>query len=115
MPIEPALTGVGPAELPLASVEQAPLLSGDPRFGAEAPAAGPAPSGPPVEGTRVRTTVGQRHGVDLMNVPVDRTDEGASEAHRLRARAFTSDRAIVIPAAAGSLDAGPGEALWPTN
>ncbi len=111
VPIEPALAGVGPAELPRASAEHAPLLSGDPRFGPEAAAPGPARSGPPVEGTRVRTTIGQRHGVDLMNVPVDRTAEGASEAHRLRARAFTSDRAIVIPSSAGSLEAGPGEAL----
>ncbi len=68
-------------------------------------------SAPPVEGVRVRTEIGARHGVDLTTVPVDRTAEGASETHRLGARAYTSDRAVVIPASAGSLEAGPGEAL----
>jgi hypothetical protein len=59
----------------------------------------------------VRTSIGQRHGVDLMAVPVDRSSESASEARHVQARAFTSDRAVVIPPEAGSLETGPGAAL----
>ena len=59
----------------------------------------------------MRTTIGQRHGVDLMAVPVDRSPQSASEARHVQARAFTSDRAVVIPPEAGSLETGPGAAL----
>lgn len=59
----------------------------------------------------MRTAIGQRHGVDLSTVPVDRTPQGATEVRRLQALAYTSDRGIVIPSTVGSLDAGPGEAL----
>jgi hypothetical protein len=77
----------------------------------EPPEAGPARAAPPPEGVRVRTTIGQRYGVDLMAVPVDRSPQSASEARHVQARAFTSDRAVVIPPEAGSLEAGPGAAL----
>ena len=55
--------------------------------------------------------IGQRHGIDLSAVPVDRSPEGAGQAQRLSARAFTSQSGVVIPAGAGHLDAGPGAAL----
>jgi hypothetical protein len=83
----------------------------DPLVQIEPIAAGPSRSAPPTEGVMIRTVIGQRHGVDLTHVPVDRSSEGASQAQHLRARAFTSDRAIVIPPQAGSLESGPGEAL----
>jgi hypothetical protein len=117
--------GVVPAELPPTGSEVASLLSSDrlssDRLSSDRLAGDPTdpdpsdpdPSGsvPPPEGVRIRNAIGQRHGVDLANVPVDRSAEGASEAYRMRARAFTSDRGIVIPAQVGSLDSGPGEAL----
>jgi len=88
-----------------------PLFSGS----GEAATAEPAPetaSGPPVEeGMAVRTLVGQRHGVDLSRVPVDRTVEGAGRAQQMRARGFTSPAGIVIPPQVGTLEAGPGQAL----
>ena len=55
--------------------------------------------------------IGQRHGIDLSAVPVDRGPEAAAQAQRLSARAFTSQSGVVIPAGAGHLDAGPGAAL----
>ncbi len=110
--IGPPPSGVSPRELAPASPEQAPLLSMDPLFGGEPTEAGSLRSAPPPEGLRVRATVGARHGVDLTNVPVDRSGAGATEVRRMQARAFTSDRAIVIPSDAGSLEAGPGEALF---
>jgi hypothetical protein len=84
----------------------------DPLVSLEPIEAGPSRFAPPLEGVRVRTTIGQRHGVDLTHVPLDRSSEGASQAQQVRARAFTSDRAIVIPRDVGSLEAGPGEALF---
>ncbi len=66
---------------------------------------------PPGEGAAVRAVIGQRHGIDLSAVPVDRSPEGAGQAQRLSARAFTSQSGVVIPAGAGHLDAGPGAAL----
>jgi hypothetical protein len=47
-----------------------------------------------------------------MRVPVDRSSEGAAEARRGQARAFTSNRAVVIPTEVGSLETGPGAALF---
>jgi hypothetical protein len=55
--------------------------------------------------------IGQRHGVDLSRVPVDRTVMGAEHARQMGARAFTSEAGIVIPPELGTLDAGPGRAL----
>jgi Domain of unknown function (DUF4157) len=55
--------------------------------------------------------IGQRYGMDLSAVPVDRSPSGAAEAQRMSARAFTSQSGVVIPARAGNLDAGPGAAL----
>jgi hypothetical protein len=55
--------------------------------------------------------IGQRHGVDLSLVPVDRTVRGAQHARQLGARAFTSEAGVVIPPELGTLDAGPGKAL----
>jgi hypothetical protein len=49
--------------------------------------------------------------VDLTEVPLDRSPEGASEARRIQSRAFTSNRAVVIPPDAGSLETGAGAAL----
>ncbi len=63
------------------------------------------------EGTWARTAVGQRHNVDLARVRIDRSPQGAAEAFRRQARGFTTDRSVVIPTSAGSLDSGPGEAL----
>ena len=57
-----------PAGLPPAGGELAPLLSSDPLFGTQATEPGPSGSTPPPEGVRVRTAIGQRHGVDLANV-----------------------------------------------
>ena len=54
----------------------------------------------------MRTTIGQRHGVDLTAFPVDRSPQSASEARHVQARAFTSDRAVVIP---------PRRAAWKTG
>jgi hypothetical protein len=83
----------------------------DPLVQVEPIEAGPSRAAPPLEGVRVRTAVGQRHGVDLTRVPIDRSSEGTAQAQQIRSRAFTSDRAIVIPPAAGTLETGPGEAL----
>jgi hypothetical protein len=109
--VGPPSPGIAPEELPLAGAELAPLLSSDPLFAEPATDAGPTAAASPPAGVRVRTEIGQRHGVDLSNVPVDRSAEGASEAYQLRARAFTSGRGIVIPSQVGSLESGPGEAL----
>jgi hypothetical protein len=106
--LESSSSGVAPAELPPAGPDLAPLLPSDPLFGAAGAGEG---STPPPEGQRVRTEIGQRYGVDLANVPLDRSPAGASEANRLQARGFTSDRGIVIPSDVGSLESGPGEAL----
>jgi hypothetical protein len=114
VPIEnlgPPSSGVEPADLPPAGPELAPLLSADPLFGDESTSSGRSGPDSPTEGAQIRTTIGQRHNVDLANVRVDRSFEGAAEAHRRGARAFTSDRGVVIPTQAGSLDSGPGEAL----
>jgi hypothetical protein len=103
---------VTPPELAPATSLQAPLLSMDPLVTVEPIEPGPPGSGLPPEGVRVRTTVGQRHGVDLTEVPLDRSSDGATRAREVGARAFTSDRAIVIPPDVGSLETGPGEALF---
>lgn len=122
--VESTSSGVIPAGLPPAGPEAAPLVSmhplilGDPTDG-DPESAHPAQraarpvegSARPVEGTRVRNEVGQRHGVDLSNVPLDRSPEATSEAYRLRARAFTSERGVVIPDRIGTLESGSGEAL----
>jgi hypothetical protein len=110
--VESPPAGFGPPGLLPASVQQAPLLSMDPLLPTEATEPGSSGSDSPPEGVRVRTAIGQRYGVDLTNVPLDRSREAATEAHRIGARAFTSDRAIVVPAEAGSLETGMGEALF---
>ncbi|MDE3203556.1 MAG: DUF4157 domain-containing protein [Acidobacteriota bacterium] len=99
--------GVIPADLPDDGGYQAPLLGAEPRTFPE----GGTEEGSTEEGQQARQVVGQRFGVDLSNVPIDRSPRGAMEVARLRARAITSDRAVVIPAAVGSLDVGPGRAL----
>jgi hypothetical protein len=110
--VGPPSPGLAPDQLPPVGDELAPLLSSDPLFAAPATETAPAGAAPsPPSGARARAAIGQRHGVDLSNVPVDRSPEGASEAYRMRARAFTSDRGIVIPAPIGTLESGPGEAL----
>jgi hypothetical protein len=108
--IGPTSMGVEPGDLPAAGRVQAPLLGASPMStsGAEAESAS---SAAPPEGQRARTEVGGRYGVDLSRVPIDRSASGAAEASRVRARAFTSDLAVVIPPAAGSLESGAGEAL----
>jgi Domain of unknown function (DUF4157) len=95
----------------------APLASEDPLtlslVRAAQAAYGPEPAAgtPPGEGAMVRTMIGQRHGIDLSGVPVERGLEAATRAQRISARAFTSHSGVVIPRAAGSLDSGPGAAL----
>lgn len=111
-PLENPSSGVVYDDLPPATGETAPLLSMDPLVGRQEAAAGPSSSPEAPEGARIRTAIGQRHGVDLTNVPVDRSERGAAEAHRLGARAYTSDLAVVIPPQAGTLDSGPGQALF---
>jgi hypothetical protein len=102
--------GVTPPGLAPATSEEAPLLSLDSLF--ELVVRDDAPDGTPSLGEmRVRRTVSRRQGVDLTNVPVDRSPRGAAEADRLGARAFTSDRGVVIPPRAGSLSSGEGAAL----
>ena len=109
-PVGPRREGVIPDDLPPAGAEQAPLLGSAPSL-FDAPEAEASSSTAPPEGQRARTAVGQRYGVDLSLVPIDRSPHGASEASQLRARAFTSDRGVVIPPAVGTLDSGPGQAL----
>jgi hypothetical protein len=58
-----------------------------------------------------RVAVGRRYGVDLSQIPIDRSAAAAAQARRMQARAFTSPEGVVIPPEAGSLDAGPGQAL----
>ena len=108
-PFEPPLSGVTPPDLPPAGEEVAPLLSEDSLFGPD----DREPSQPAnsTEGARARVAVGQRHNVDLANVPIDRSSAGASEAVRRQARAFTTNQGVVIPPTVGSLDSGSGEAL----
>jgi hypothetical protein len=109
--VGPPPAGTAPAGLAPAGTQQAPLLGTDRPLDGVPDQGDPSPTPSAVEGQRARTTVGMRHGVDLTDVRVDRSRPAASEAAQLRARAFTSDRGIVIPPAAGSLDFGPGEAL----
>jgi hypothetical protein len=71
----------------------------------------PAPAPGPAEGNAVRASVGQRHGVDLRHVPIDRSIAGAAQAARIGARAYTHERGVVIPPQVGTLDAGEGRAL----
>ena len=109
-PLEPLHPGVAPADLLLAGPGQAPLLSQDPLVTVD-PEAGPSRAAPPPEGVRVRTTIGQRHGVDLMAVPVDR-----SSAQCLRGPSGPGPGVHVRPGRrhppeAGSLETGPGAAL----
>ena len=96
--IEPARAGVGPADLPPASPDRRPCC----RQTAVRPVKRPA--GPAAVGAAAEGRPGPHHhrpaprrGPDRMFRLIAR-HEGASEAHRLRARAFTSDRGIVIPA-----------------
>ena len=110
-PLGPALSGVSPADLPPVGADEAPLLSTNPLVSREAASPGPSPTAGSGEGHQVRQLIGQQHGLDLTAVPVDRTPSGASGAERLQARAFTSDRGVVIPSGAGSLEGGPGQAL----
>ncbi len=105
----PTSSGVVFDQLPPAGDEVAPLVSLAPPLDEEAP---PPPPGPSSEGARVRTTLGQHAGVDLSGVPVDRSSAGAAEVRRLGARAMTTDLGIVIPPEVGSLDSGPGAAVF---
>lgn len=66
---------------------------------------------PGLEGSFVRTEIGMRHGVDLSEVPVDRSPAAATDARLMRARGYSSPAGIVIPPELGSLDSGPGAAL----
>ena len=110
--IGPSITGTAPDAVPpagavgpLASLRQSllePIPPSPP---------GPPPSPPTAEGAAVRASVGQRHGVDLSQVPVDRSAAGAARARSLGARGFTSPSEVVIPPEAGTLNAGPGQAL----
>ena len=116
--VESTPSGVTPEGLEPATEEQAPLLSAHPMVLGEATDSGLSEaataydgSPPPVEGRRIRSEIGQRHGVDLSSVPLNRSADGDSEASRMRARAFTSDQGIVIPARVGSVETGSGEAL----
>ncbi len=59
----------------------------------------------------MRASVGQRHGLDLSQVLVDRSAAGAARARSLGARGYASQTAVVIPPEAGTLNAGPGQAL----
>jgi hypothetical protein len=65
----------------------------------------------PAEGSATRAAVGQRHGVDLRRVSIDRSATSAAQAARLGARAYTSAQGVVIPPQVGTLDAGEGQAL----
>ncbi len=65
----------------------------------------------PAEGGAARATVGQRHGLDLSQVPVDRSAAGAARARSLGARGYASHAGVVIPPDNGTLNAGPGQAL----
>jgi len=103
---EPELQGAGP-DGPDDTSPSVPLLSFRPILAAAPEEPAPAQ----LEGSAVRAVIGQRHGVDLSSVPVDRSPEGQASAGRMRARAFTSPGGVVIPAAVGSLDSGPGAAL----
>jgi Domain of unknown function (DUF4157) len=109
--VEPIPVGVYPEDLAPAGPEEAPLLSMDPLVGFPASdQSRPDPAGRH-EGARAREVVGQRYGVDLSQVPVNRTPRAAATANQLGARAFTSDAGVVVPPRVGSLDSGPGEAL----
>ena len=99
--------GLVPADLPDDGGYQAPLLGAEPLTFPEAETG----EGSTQEGQQARQVVGQRFGVDLSGVPIDRSPQGAMEVARLRARAITSDGGVVIPASVGSLDVGPGRAL----
>ena len=116
VPIErlgPMIAGTAPdAVAPAGAV--GPLASLRPSLLDPIPPSRPAPlpsPPPPAEGAAVRAAVGQRHGVDLSQVPVDRSAAGAARARSLGARGFTSHSEVVIPPDAGTLNAGPGQAL----
>ncbi|HMC38111.1 MAG TPA: DUF4157 domain-containing protein, partial [Acidimicrobiales bacterium] len=113
-PIEsvgPASEGQLPDDVAPAGTEVAPILSMDPLTLPGDPQPGPSQRPPSPEGVTARTAVGQRYGLDLSAVPVDRSPQGAAIAHQMGARAFTSDLKVVIPQQVGSLESGPGEAL----
>jgi hypothetical protein len=105
-----ASEGIAPADLPLASPVTAPLVSEVSRL-TEEPESVASAYASPTDGMAVRTVIGQRQGLDLSRVPVNRSDAAATAARDARAKAFTSPTEVVIPAAYGSLDTGPGQAL----
>ena len=112
VPVEPALTGVGPAELPLASAGAGAPSVEETRGSARRRRRPAAPSGPPVEGHP-----GPDHGRPAPRRGPDECSGGSHGRGRLRGPPVTGPSlhvgpGIVIPAAAGSLDAGPGEALF---
>jgi hypothetical protein len=109
-PVASASEGIAPADLPIASPVMAPLVSEVSRL-TEEPESLASAYASPTDGMTVRTVIGQRHGVDLSRVPVNRSDAAASTARSARAEAFTSPAEVVIPASHGSLDTGPGQAL----
>ncbi len=100
----PVFAGKAPADLP--QLDAAPGIPttrlGQPGLPGRSGAA---------EGRAVRTLVGQRFGVDLSSIPVDRTPQSAAAARRMDARAYATAGAVVIPPEVGTLDAGPGAAL----
>ncbi|HET6915497.1 MAG TPA: DUF4157 domain-containing protein [Acidimicrobiales bacterium] len=105
------MAGTVPPDIAPASDEAVPLLSPTRFTEAETREASPSDSGASLEGRGARSFVGSRYGMDLSAVPVDRSPESAGEARNMRARAFTSDRSVVVPRSAGTLESGTGEAL----
>jgi Domain of unknown function (DUF4157) len=102
--------GVEPLDLPPVSPVMAPLVSEVSRL-TEEPESLAGGNASPTDGMGVRTAIGQRHGLDLSRVPVNRSDAAAAAARNVRAKALTSPAGVVIPAEFGSLDTGPGEAI----
>ena len=83
--VEPITAGVYPEGLPPAGPEEAPVLSMDPLVGFPASDEGrPAPAGGQ-EGARAREVVGQRYGVDLSHVPINRSPHAAVAADQMGA------------------------------
>ena len=63
------------------------------------------------EGSALKAVIGQRHGVDLDDVAIDRSPASSAKAQAMGADAFTTEDRVVIPKSFGTLDSGPGRAL----
>ena len=111
----PPPSGVVPAGLPVGIAGTAPLASTAPGWPKRDRDVGRSfvlsASALRSEGMAVRTAIGRRHGLDMSEVPVDRSVMGADRARHMQARGFTSHGGVVIPPEAGSLDVGRGQAL----